>query len=124
MGALVSAAGLLGLPGLAQAAIQLDSTSSAATAGASKTLTFDHTIGSGSRRLLVVLVTTQGGNQDQPDAVTYNGASMLHVATISQGGNPRIWASMWYLLDASLPRQANASLYSLDTVGSINHHGL
>lgn len=66
----------------------------------SSTHSWSHTIGSGSDRLLIVEITIEDTAGTTITGVTYNSTAMTLVTSKAEGSN---YASMWYLLDASLP---------------------
>ena len=72
-------------------AITTGNTSSAMTTGASS-LTFAHTIGSGSNGLLVVNVASQSASVS---SVTYNGTALTFLGVAQNGTSAR--TEMWYL---------------------------
>ena len=77
--------------------IALDATSNNGTSSGSKT--WDHTIGSGSDRILLVIVHIE---QTSPNisAATYNGQSMTLAVSDTESVNQ---SAIFYLLDADLP---------------------
>jgi hypothetical protein len=83
--------------------ITYDNASSDNSSGDS-TLTFNHTIGSGCNRLLVVCIAAE---DDSPDAdvvtVTYNGVAMTPAVQHSPSTISQMQTEIWYMLDASLP---------------------
>ncbi|MDB5862777.1 MAG: hypothetical protein JWO70_583, partial [Betaproteobacteria bacterium] len=79
-------------------AIGADAASSAATVGAQSALTFAHTVGSGTDRLLVVEVST---DSTQPvTSVTYGGTALTQLSAITDGAN-KVRAEVWYLVAPS-----------------------
>jgi hypothetical protein len=79
-------------------AIAADAASSAATAGAQSVLTFSHTVGTGTDRLLVVEVSTS--STASVSSVTYGGVALTPLAAVTDGAN-NVRAEMWYLIAPS-----------------------
>ncbi|MHC4620690.1 MAG: PASTA domain-containing protein, partial [Planctomycetota bacterium] len=98
------ALGVFSLAAEADASIQFDAVSSTSDAAVSATLSWQHTIGGGNKRLLVVGLACEDASEPNSAVagVTYNGVSMTEVA----GSSVRvdgIKADLYYLLDANLP---------------------
>ncbi|MHC4625191.1 MAG: PASTA domain-containing protein, partial [Planctomycetota bacterium] len=92
----------------AGASIQFDAASSTSETVLSATLSWQHAIGAGNNRLLVVGLACEDGSEPNSAvaSVTYNGVSMTEVA----GSSVRvdgIQADLYYLLDANLPSAGN-----------------
>ncbi|MHC4216881.1 MAG: hypothetical protein ACYSU7_00340 [Planctomycetota bacterium] len=83
--------------------ITYDNASSDMSSGVT-TLTFNHTIGSGCNRLLVVCIATE---EDSPDAdavtVTYNGVAMTPAVEHTPAGGTQMQTEIWYMLETDLP---------------------
>jgi hypothetical protein len=99
------------MPGVASGAILFDNASSSTTSGNS-TLTFNHTIGGGSDRLLVVCIAVE---EDTPDAdvstVTYDGVAMTKAVDHAVGSAADMNVEMWYMLEANLPAVGTYSVF-------------
>jgi hypothetical protein len=72
------------------------------------TLNFNHTIGSGSNRLLVVGISTRGNNRTDatPTSVTYNGVAMTKAGDYWADAIDTSFAvltTIYYMLESSLP---------------------
>ena len=81
----------------AAAAIALDNTAHAVSAGGNVgSLTFTHTVGAGSARILIVGVSLHSRNATVA-AVTYGGVALTQAGTIATGSNANR-ADIWYLL--------------------------
>ena len=78
---------------VASAAIVIDSNSSAA--GRSSSLTWNHTVGAGLDRLLIVGVAVRRGNRS-PTSVTFGGVPLTNIGTVGGGGRDP-GASLWGL---------------------------
>jgi hypothetical protein len=88
---------------VARAAIVLDNTTTAATSRSSS-LTFSHTVGGGSDRLLVVCIAVEEDSFDaNVSTVTYNGVAMTNAVDRIVGSTTDLNVEIWYMLDASLP---------------------
>ncbi len=87
------------------AGIVFDAASSAASTAGGQTLTWSHTIGSGSNRILSVgtqCEDTVAANM-VVQSVTYNGVGMTRAGNKITGTSTRLSVELWYLLDANLP---------------------
>jgi hypothetical protein len=91
--------------------ITYDNASSDSSSGVSD-LTFDHTIGSGCDRLLVVCIAAE---EDSPGAdvvtVTYNGVALTQAVEHSPAGSTQMQTEIWYMLESSLPAAGTYSVY-------------
>ena len=74
-----------------------DATTSAATTTGSTSLTWSHTVASGSERLLIVSVAISGDDTDIT-SVTYGGQALTLLETASQNGGGGVKTQLWYLL--------------------------
>ncbi|NIQ91673.1 MAG: DUF2341 domain-containing protein, partial [Deltaproteobacteria bacterium] len=83
--------------------IILDNTSGGSTNSGTNTLTFQHTIGCGSNRLLVVSIAVEGSVTYDVTDVTYNGVSLTKGVENAAGSAFYINTEIWYMLDAALP---------------------
>ena len=93
--------------------ITIDNTSSATTNGQS--LTFDHTIGSGSDRLLTVCVGAEERNGSYDvTGITFNGAPMTKVIDNAVGSRDN--AEIWYMLSPPV----GTYTISINTTGASN----
>ncbi len=101
--AILTAVLILIHPGNAPAAIELDSISGGTNTATP--LTFSHTIGSGSNRLLVVSIASEGWAAGSYDvtAVTYDTISLTKAVENTVGSSAFMNTEIWYLLDADLP---------------------
>jgi len=109
------AAGLLGFASSANAAITLDNTANGT--GGGSFLSFNHTIGAGPNRLLVVSVAVDAGlpNSDVI-TMTYNGIPMTQAIEHWAPPTGAVTSTeIWYLLDANLPPPG---LYPIDITTS------
>ncbi len=102
------ALGLLAFAWPAAAAISFDAASRAATTTTGRTsLSWSHTIGSGTDRVLVVGVAVEDANTTDANvtSVRYNGVALIAVpnSKINGGGTGIIQTQLFYLLNASLP---------------------
>jgi len=92
----------------------------AESTAAGTSLAWDHTLGAGDNRILIVCVGVE--DTEQADLVisdvTYNGTAMTHVSGSSgrAGTSFLAWTDIYYLLDAGLP---GAGTYQVEvtTVG-------
>ncbi len=102
-------------------AITFDAVSS--NTGTTSPLTFSHTIGGGSNRLLVVGVGVEGtaGNWDVT-AVTYNSVALTKAVDHNVGTATDQNTELWYMLDADLPSAGTytVSISVSGTPGEIN----
>ena len=82
--------------------IAVDNTSSAVTAaGGASTLTFSHTVNTGSNSILIVNVTVaHGGAPDPVTSVTYGGQSLTLVGSANVPNSES--ADIWYLLNPTV----------------------
>jgi hypothetical protein len=81
----------------ANAAITLDNSAHGATTGGTKTsLTWTHTVGSGSNRILIVGVSLKTRSVSL-GSVTYAGTALSKIGAVSTGSNDNR-TEMWYLL--------------------------
>jgi parallel beta-helix repeat protein len=89
------------------AAIAFDAASSSSSAAAANTITWSHTIGGGTNRLLVVCIAREAPNLTKlgVSSITYNGVALTLVAgSVSDTGAATLnRAELYYALDASLP---------------------
>lgn len=101
----------------ASAGISLDNVSSAS--GTTSPLTFSHTVGSGSDRLLVVSVAVEDSpaNADVT-ALTYNSVSLTKAVDRNVGTGTDMNVELWYMLDANLPSTGSYTV-SITTAGAI-----
>jgi hypothetical protein len=79
---------------------------SSSTASYTTTVTFTHTISSGSNRVLVVGATFEDcGDYPSVTGITYNGQPLTHIdsAQVISGNGCAGRAELWYLLEADLP---------------------
>ena len=79
---------------------------SSGTASYTTTVTFNHTIGSGSNRVLVVGATIEDcDNYPSVSGVTYNGQPLTYIDSgqVISGSGCGGRAELWYLLEADLP---------------------
>jgi prepilin-type N-terminal cleavage/methylation domain-containing protein len=88
-------------PQPAYAAITMSYPPSSKSGGLVRSLTWSHTVGAGSDRILVVGVSTRGGlGWDQVNSVTYNGISLTRVGSDTtldcHGYTHRV--EIWYLV--------------------------
>ena len=90
---------LLVLAARAEAAVQIDATSSTSGAAVSS-LTWTHAVASQSDRILIVVVGAeqQSGSAIEPSSVTYNGQALTKLATNVAGTSIYANASLWYLV--------------------------
>jgi len=92
----------------ASAAITFDSASRSATTSTGKTtLSWSHTLGNGSDRIVVIGVASANSTTTVPviSGVTFNGAAATAVpgSLISGGGTGKIETQLFYVLNSSLP---------------------
>ena len=82
-------------------------TSGTSAAGTDTSLTFSHTLVSGSNRMVVVAVGVENAValNDPPTSVTYGGVSMTRAIShaADNGTAFRAYAEIWYILEANLP---------------------
>jgi uncharacterized repeat protein (TIGR02543 family) len=105
--------------------ITKDAVSHAATTAAAKTLTWTHTLGSGSSRAVVIAVSSTDGAAS-PDAnavvtsVTFNGvyATPVPNSLIYGGTSGMVQAQLFYLLESELPPAGTYSV-QVNLTGSI-----
>ncbi|HEX8411963.1 MAG TPA: InlB B-repeat-containing protein [Thermoanaerobaculia bacterium] len=99
---------LLAFASPASAQIAFDASSRAATTSTGRTsLTWSHTIGGGTDRVLIVGVAIEDANTTDANitSVTYNGVALTAVPSskISGGGSGIIQTQLFYALGAALP---------------------
>jgi len=92
----------------ASAAVTFDSASRAATTSTGRTsLSWSHTLGSGTDRIVVIGVASANSSKTDPviTGVTFNGSAATAVpgSLISGGGTGRIETQLFYVLNSSLP---------------------
>lgn len=75
-------------------------------------VTFSHTIGGNSNRVLIVCVTTRGNTEaDTAVSCTYNAVSMTQgVTRVSSTGGFNVRTTIFYMLEASLPSAGSYSV--------------
>ncbi|MGD8523970.1 MAG: DUF2341 domain-containing protein, partial [Desulfobacterales bacterium] len=82
--------------------IAFDAVSSAQTADAGAgSLSWSHTVGTGSDRLLVVGVSIRNNAGQTVSSVTYNSTALTYLNSRSNGTDARV--EMWYLKEANFP---------------------
>ena len=97
---------------LSAGAITYDNASSSETG--STTLTFSHTIGSGTNRLLVVAAAVEGSLANaEVTSVTYNSIAMTKAIDHAGSGASVMNCELWYMLDAGLPA---AGTYNVEII--------
>lgn len=77
-------------------AVTIDATSSS-TGAAGTTLTYAHTVGSGSNRELIVFIGLDDAGAAFPSGVTFDGVAMTNLGGAGGVNNPLV-ADAWYLL--------------------------
>jgi Tfp pilus assembly protein PilX len=87
-------------------------TCASTASGAFNTLVFDHAVGSGSNRILVVCATTYVFNAAlDVTSVTYDGVPMTPaVEQVAAGGIWYVNSEIWYMLDSDLPPSGTYSV--------------
>ncbi len=100
----------------ASAQITFDNTTSATIMAT--TLTFDHLIGGGVDRLLVLGISVEGstGNADVTGSPTYNGVAFTKAIDNITGTSVDMNTEIWYMLEAQLPA---AGTYTVSITASI-----
>ncbi len=88
--------------------VTVDAVSSAASSSAGSTLTWNHTIGSGQNRILVVGTQSQNPGGEKGDlpiyTIRYNGVGLLNAGhKLIESGGDALTVELWYSLDAQLP---------------------
>ena len=87
--------------------IAFDAVSSDQTADAGAgSLSWSHTVGAGSERLLVVGVSIRNDAGQTVTGVTYNSTALTYLNSVANGTNARV--EMWYLKEADFPGTAGA----------------
>ncbi len=82
--------------------IAFDAVSSSQTADAGAgSLSWSHTVGAGSERLLVVGVSIRNNTGQTVSSVTYNSIGLTYLNSQSNGTNARV--EMWYLKESNFP---------------------
>lgn len=72
--------------------------------GSGSQLTFSHTIGGGSNRLLVVSVGIENGSTGPTvDSITYGGQSLTKIDSAQTGSTTIGRSELWYALETNLP---------------------
>jgi len=87
-------------PGTLPIAFDALSSDQTADTGASS-LSWSHTVGSGSERLLVVGVSIRNNSSQTVTSVTYNSTALTYLNSRTNGTNARV--EMWYLKEADFP---------------------
>lgn len=89
------------------------------TSTTSDSLSFSHTLGGNTYRILVVLVTTRGNTlSDTAVSCTFNSVSMTQGATAYSGTSFNVRSTIFYLLDASLPSAGSYTVEVTTPTGS------
>ncbi len=98
---------LLGLPARAGASISFDAASSKASTTSISSLSWSHTLGAGTDRIVIVGVTAENTTATNAavSSVTFNGVAATAVpnSLISGGGTGIIETQLFYVLNSSLP---------------------
>jgi hypothetical protein len=97
--------------------IVLDNTGGGYTNSGSNTLTFQHTIGCGSNRLLVVSIAVEGSVTYDINDVTYDGVSLTKGVENAVGSATYLNTEIWYMLDAALPAAGTYDIVITTTAG-------
>ena len=93
-----------GLVGSASGDIAFDAASSGTDGGGDTTLSWSHTIGSGSNRILIVLALAEDTSESDTTitSITYNSTAMTEVSGTNVWESP-LRANMYYMLETDLP---------------------
>jgi prepilin-type N-terminal cleavage/methylation domain-containing protein len=97
--------------------------------GSGNPLTFTHTIGGGTNRLLVVGISAECNVSVSVSNVTYNGQGLTKAASAVADTSTVGVAELWYLLEADLPTagtynvEVTTSGYAVKSVGAISFEG-
>src|SRR5882672_6407551 len=98
---------LFGLPARAWASISFDSASSKASTTSISSLSWSHTLGAGTDRIVIIGVTAENTTATNAAvaSVTFNGVAATAVpnSLISGGGTGIIETELFYVLNSSLP---------------------
>jgi prepilin-type N-terminal cleavage/methylation domain-containing protein len=98
--------------------------------GSGNPLTFTHTIGGGTNRLLVVGISAECNEGITVSSVTYNGQGLTKAASVVADTGTVGTADLWYLLEADLPAagtynvEVTTSGYAVKSVGAISLEGV
>jgi hypothetical protein len=98
--------------------------------GSGNPLTFTHTIGGGTNRLLVVGISAECDVSVSVSSVTYNGQGLTKAASAVADTSTVGVAELWYLLEADLPSAGtytvavNTSGYAVKSVGAVSFEGV
>jgi len=114
LGYLISLVLMLTLAGSALAAIEFDAVSTGVDGGGDDTLSWSHTIGSGSNRILIVAPANEDGNEEDMaiTSIKYNNVSMTAVSGGSSYEDP-VKAYLYYMLEEDLP---SAGTYTVEII--------
>jgi MSHA biogenesis protein MshQ len=91
---------------LAHAQITVDNKTTAVSSASVSSLTWNHTVGSGSNGILIVGISFRDGNVSVT-SVTYGGTALTRIGAQNSGGNQNR-TEMWYLL---APASGTASVH-------------
>lgn len=100
----------------AEAALAVIANSSVSDSSGVTSITWAHTVASGSNRLLVVQIAMGGGVSIS--SVTFNGTNASQAGTFMQGGYDRV--DVWYLAD---PTETTANIVATASAGSDGFKG-
>src|SRR6185503_2618382 len=87
-------------------AITAGATTSAATSSSQTSLTFSHTVASGTDRLLIVSLAVTGQNTSIT-SVTYGGQALTFLGTATRAGGGGVKTDIWYMV---APPQGTANV--------------
>jgi hypothetical protein len=99
--------------GISDPQVSLDNTTGVQESDSSATMTWTHTTGSESDRIMVVAVDTAStGTTPTATSITYDGEAMTELTSLTPAG-AEAWGSIWYLVDPpSGANEASASFSS------------
>lgn len=91
---------------------ELGTAVSAQSTAAANTISVSHTLGSGTNRLAVVVVTTyRNGGDPNITGITYGGVAMTElVDKIQTVSSDRFHAAIWYLKNADMPSDGSKTV--------------
>lgn len=85
----------------------------------SSPLTFSHTLGGNTYRIMIVCVTTRGNSlADTAVSCTFNGSSMTQAVTSTSGSSFNVRSTIFYMLHSSLPAAGSYSIVVTCSTGS------
>jgi len=104
------------------AVVAFDSVSTA-SGGGSNTLSWSHTIGSGSNRILIVTSAAEGDDATEHiiTGVTYNGQGLTKAVSHVVGTTYRASSEIWYLLENDLPSAGSYTVQISFTASTIGY---